>query len=94
MAVGATISVTADGPAVAMVVDTGVGVTASVVTTDDTADDTMAVDQGASVAAPAVTDDTTRPRKRRRHHVGPADAARRHQRIRLYGSPSSQPGRT
>ena len=38
----------------------------------------------------AVDHDTTRRRKRRRHPVGPAQAARRHQRIQAYGPQSPQ----
>ena len=38
----------------------------------------------------AVDHDTTRRGKRRRHHIGPAQAARRHQRIQAYGPQSPQ----
>ena len=51
-------------------------------------------DEVTAANAPTVTDDTTRRCKRRRRHVGPARAARKHIRIQAYEPKSPQPGRS
>ena len=49
-------------------------------------------DEVTAANALTVTDDTTRRCKRRRRHVGPARAARKHIRIQTYAPQSPQPG--